>query len=142
MKALSVRAPWWWAILHGKPVENRDWYTSQRGRVYLHASKWWCVEDISLDWQEVGDMASASGIAIPEPDWKWMRAAGGCIVGTVEIVDCVKQSSSPWFCGKYGFMLENPVAFKRPIPFKGMLQFFDVPPIGVLIDEMQRARRA
>jgi hypothetical protein len=20
MKALSIRAPWWWAILHGKPV--------------------------------------------------------------------------------------------------------------------------
>ena len=37
MKALSVRAPWWWAILHGKPVENRDWYTRVRGRVALHA---------------------------------------------------------------------------------------------------------
>ena len=45
MKALSVRAPWWWAILHGKPVENRDWQTNYRGEVLLHASKWWNIGD-------------------------------------------------------------------------------------------------
>ena len=48
MKALSVRAPWWWAILHGKPVENRDWHTNFRGVVLLHASKdlaCWCPLD-------------------------------------------------------------------------------------------------
>lgn len=40
MKALSIRQPWAWAILHtGKSVENRDWYTEYRGRVLLHASK-------------------------------------------------------------------------------------------------------
>lgn len=49
MKALSVRAPWWWAILHGKPVENRDWYTNVRGRVLLHAGKWWEPEEVRLD---------------------------------------------------------------------------------------------
>ena len=28
MKALSIRQPWAWAILHaGKDIENRDWRT-------------------------------------------------------------------------------------------------------------------
>jgi hypothetical protein len=127
MKALSVRQPWAWAIQHGKPIENRDWYTSQRGRVYLHASKHWCVEDISMDWCDVCDMAAAAGIVIPEPDWKWLRSVGGSIVGSVEIVDCVLQHPSPFFVGKFGFVLANPVVFKTPIPFKGALGFFDVP---------------
>lgn len=36
MKALSVRAPWWWFILHAaKDIENRDWSTRFRGTVYL-----------------------------------------------------------------------------------------------------------
>jgi hypothetical protein len=39
----------------------------------------------------------------------------------------VKQHSSPWFFGKYGFVLEDakPVDF---VPYKGQLGFFDVDP--------------
>jgi hypothetical protein len=51
----------------------------------------------------------------------------GAIVGKVDIVGCVPYSSSPWFFGRYGFVLKNPVAFSRPVPFKGELGFFDVP---------------
>ncbi len=40
MKALSLRQPWAWAILHaGKRIENRDWGTAYRGPLLLHASK-------------------------------------------------------------------------------------------------------
>ena len=41
MKALSIRQPWLWAILHAnKRLENRDWPgCSYRGPVLLHASK-------------------------------------------------------------------------------------------------------
>jgi hypothetical protein len=45
----------------------------------------------------------------------------------VEIVDCVSESSSPWFFGKYGFVLSNPRVLRNPIPCKGALGFFDVP---------------
>jgi hypothetical protein len=49
-KAISVRAPWWWFILHGgKTHENRDWYTSFRGSVLLHASKWWNQSEVEED---------------------------------------------------------------------------------------------
>lgn len=34
VKALSVRQPWAWAIVHaGKDVENRNWPTPHRGRL-------------------------------------------------------------------------------------------------------------
>lgn len=39
MKALSGRQPWFWLLLHGKPIENRPWTTSYRGPLLLHASK-------------------------------------------------------------------------------------------------------
>lgn len=135
MKGLSVRAPWWWAILHGKPVENRDWYTSFRGRFYLHASKWWKPGEISDDWDDMKSMGVQDNLPLPLPVGNQaardhcvaMRDAGGCLVGTVEIVDCVRSHSSAFFVGEYGFVLRNPVAFKRPIPFKGALGFFEVP---------------
>lgn len=128
MKALSVRAPWWWAILHGKPVENRDWYTNQRGRVYLHASKWWNTEEVFDDFEDACLMASRDRFSFPEPnhDWDAMKAAGGFLVGTVEIVDCVRRHPSAFFIGEFGFVLRNPVALPKPIPFKGALGFFDV----------------
>ena len=129
MKALSVRAPWWWAILHGKPVENRDWYTFQRGRIYLHASKWWGVYDVAYDVDDMGKMAKLDGIDMPTFDIDEMKAAGGCLVGTVEIVDCITWNSidSAFFVGDFGFVLKNPVALANPIPFKGALGFFNVP---------------
>ena len=127
MKALSVRAPWWWFILHGgKDIENRDWATGFRGRVLLHASKWYTHRDV------VDDIYYARRIApqLTVPDqhpYEWLKSHGGCIVGSVEIVDCVSHSDSPWFCGKYGLVLRNPISFRTPIPFKGALGFFEVP---------------
>jgi hypothetical protein len=126
MKALSVRAPWWWAILHlGKDIENRDWSTNFRGTIYLHAGKFWKLEQIQ---QDIDDISFIMDDKTPDnfpPDN--LRDGCGCIVGRVDIVDCVKQSNSRWFFGEYGFVLRNPVAFPRPIPFKGMLGFFEVP---------------
>jgi hypothetical protein len=135
MKALSVRPPWWWVILHGKRVENRDWYTSQRGRIWLHASKFWKIDEISDDWNDMKYMAAQDNLPLPLPVGNEaardlaieMRNAGGCIVGSVEIVDCVRRHPSAFFVGKYGFVLRDPVILAKPVPFKGALGFFDVP---------------
>jgi hypothetical protein len=135
MKALSVRAPWWWAILHGKPVENRDWHTNFRGVVLLHASKFWKIDEVSEDWDDIKDMAARDNLALPLPVGNQaaidlttaMRDAGGCIVGSVEIVDCVISHPSAFFVGKYGFVLRHPMIYRKPIPFKGARGFFDVP---------------
>jgi hypothetical protein len=132
-KALSVRAPWWWFILHaGKDIENRDWPTKFRGTVYVHASKWWSLAEIG---QCVADAffgclkGDVLGVEVfrSKIDFGAMKLARGCIVGTVDIVRCVDRSDSPWFFGKHGFVLANPVAFAKPVPCKGMLGFFAVP---------------
>jgi hypothetical protein len=134
MKALSVRAPWWWAILHlGKDIENRDWYTSFRGTIWLHAGKWFSEEGVQDEWfWSVMPMwlqanPTVSPAAKPSLELEAIRRGCGCIVGKIDIVDCRMNSSSPWFRGKWGFTLANPVALATPIPFKGALGFFEVP---------------
>ena len=49
----------------------------------------------------------------------------GGIIGEVDIVDCVTESQSIWFEGRYGFILSNPVLYKQPIPCRGQLGFFE-----------------
>src|SRR6266851_3268078 len=114
MKAISVRAPWWWFILHGgKDIENRDWPTKFRGTVYVHASKFWKTDEISDDWDCIKDMAAQDNVALPLPFGNEaarnlctaMRGSGGCIVGTVDIVDCVTDHPSAFFVGKFGAVL-------------------------------------
>ena len=131
LKAISVRAPWWWAILHaGKDIENRDWPTKFRGKVLLHASKWWSMAGVADDGETVGAIYRAVGGQPKDhgDTYRMMRDVGGCIVGSVEIVDCVEHSDSPWFFGRYGFVLRNPEAFAEPIPCKGALGFFTPTP--------------
>jgi hypothetical protein len=126
MKALSVRAPWWWYILHaGKDIENRDWSTRVRGRVLIHASKWWNEREVHEAICHANMIAEASSIERQRIPMR--RSDCGFLVGSVEIIDCVAQSSSPWFMGDYGFVLRDPLIFAKLIPFKGALGFFGVP---------------
>lgn len=125
MKALSVRQPWSWLVLYAaKDIENRTWKTQVRGRVLLHAAKGMTREE----W--LRGMAYAEHVAKVSPN---LLRAGlpdtlerGGLVGSVEIVDCVTESSSPWYMGAVGFVLRDP----RPmsfIPCKGALNFFEIP---------------
>jgi len=124
MKALSIRSPWWWYIIHGyKDIENRDWSTNFRGRILVHVGKWWKADEIDDDFSFCDSVAGTWGLA----NLGDIGLARGCIVGSVEIVDCISDSNSPWFFGKYGFVLRNPVAFDKPVPRKGALGFFEVP---------------
>lgn len=128
MKAISVRAPWWWFILHaGKDIENRDWHTNYRGTVLLHASKWWRPAEVFEDAEWAHETAERTKTLRYDMVYEDVRALGSHIVGKVDIVDCVNHSDSSWFFGDFGFVLANPVAFRTPIPCKGALGLFDVP---------------
>lgn len=113
MKALSIRQPWAWLILHGgKDIENRCWPTRFRGCFLIHAAKGMT----RAEYEDVEDLSCL-------PPFEALQRGG--IVGTVEIVDCVRESPSEWFCGPFGFVLRNP----QPLPFrplKGALGFFEV----------------
>ncbi len=133
MKALSIRAPWWWFILHaGKTIENRGWCTSWRGPLLIHASAWWRPRVIDDDWDAAIDMASAAGI-IAADAWRFadhkatLYACRGCLVGTAELADCIDRSDSPWFAGRYGLVLANARPLAAPIIHKGALGLFHVP---------------
>jgi hypothetical protein len=123
MKTLSIRQPWAWLILNaGKDIENRDWPTKVRGNLLIHASKGMTQTEYRDACQFVFDRVSKK-ISLPQVD---VLKRGG-IVGMVEIVDCVSRSSSPWFVGRYGFVLKNPY----PMPFRpcaGQLGFFEPEP--------------
>lgn len=120
MKALSIRQPWAWLILNaGKDIENRDWPTRFRGRILVHASKGMTGAEY-----ESGIYTAMKA----NPGWPLPASASlerGGIVGSVEIVDCVTESDSPWFFGRYGFVLRDPQALPFT-PCKGQLGFFDV----------------
>lgn len=135
MKALSIRQPWASLILKaGKGIENRDWPTKYRGRILIHAAKGmtrtehedaiaFAVNAINSDPRNVG---APKKVTLRELGFAFDDLQRGGIVGSVEIVDCVADNGSPWFVGRYGFVLRDP----QPLPFtpwRGQLGFFDVP---------------
>lgn len=128
MKALSIRQPWASLILKaGKDIENRDWRTNVRGRVLIHAAKG-CTR---YELEEALNFAEKACGTRYSVDLKTIERGG--IIGSVEIVDCVSESDSPWFVGRYGLVLRDP----KPMPFvpcKGQLGFF-----SVAIEELERA---
>lgn len=139
MKALSIRAPWWWWILRGeKPLENRDWSTGFRGWFLIHASKSWNRAEIAED---AAAGYAMGGSVLSGVDWQRVRGCCGCLVGMAKIVDCIEYSSSPWFAGRYGHVVASPVRFAVPIPYRGALGYFDVPAVlAQSIPEVRLAR--
>ena len=119
--ALSVRQPWAWAIIHaGKDIENRSWQAvnhglRKRGRVAIHAAKGLT----RAEYDEARAFIDGLGWCCPDPHALWR----GGIIGSVEVVDVVGESDSPWFFGPRGLVLRDP----RPCPFvpaQGALGYF------------------
>lgn len=130
---LSVRQPWAWLILHGgKDIENRSWSTKIRGRVLIHAAK----SKSRQEWDAAMDFALTRAMVSPDvlAQCEFETVERGGIVGSVEIVDCVRNSSSRWFAGDWGFVLED----RRPLPFvacPGRLGFFPVPEAWLTLNQ-------
>lgn len=145
MKTLSTRQPWVWLILRPdlttaaareaahclnaiKPVENRTWETLYRGPLLIHASQQ-CTRD---DYEAcklflLSDERTAHVVRDLPPLAELQR---GGIVGIVNLVACTRAHESPYFCGPFGWVLDNP----RPLPFtpaKGRLGLYNTP--GVVL---------
>jgi hypothetical protein len=133
MKALSIRQPWAWLIVHGhKNIENRTWTTEFRGEFLIHAGL--NLYGTPEERAKIRSWASSRfGIIVPDDD----KLKRGGIVGRSHLVDVVheqhspghEQLFSPWFFGPYGFVLEH----SRPSAFKecaGRLGFFEPYRIG------------
>lgn len=132
MKALSIKQPWAELIIRGfKDVENRSRRTQFRGRLAVHVSLRRAPEDdlIKALWragpgQGLPAVPPRRGKLIMDT-WQANRDAGH-VIGTVDLVDCVHASKSPWAIdGLWHWMLANPVIFARPVPAKGQLGLWD-----------------
>jgi hypothetical protein len=125
LRAISIRQPWAWAVIHaGKDVENRSataprQFKSAVGqRVLIHASTH------RLNW---ADMAAAvaclkeRGVACPSRS----NLMYGGVIGSVLITGIVTRHRSQWFRGPYALVFADP----RPQPFmpaKGQVGLFRV----------------
>lgn len=128
MKVLSIRQPWAWLIINGgKDIENRSWHTKLRGRFLVHAAKG-LTGDEYCDGLEFAMRAADIQLLRDFPTSQEMRQEWcGGIVGSVELVDSLDTSDSPWYMGQKAFLLRDP----QPLPFtplKGRLGFFEVDP--------------
>lgn len=133
LPCLSVRQPWAWLLVHGhKDLENRDWSTKVRGLVGIHAGL--RFDEAGYAWVR----RTFPTLALPAPS----AFERGGLVGVVEITACVTASDSPWFQGRYGFVVRH----GRALPFRrcrGKLGFLypDVAEPGVAAVPAEDERR-
>ena len=120
MRALSIQQPWAWAILNGKPVENRTWPTRFTGPFLIHASQKFDYDGYRFILEH-----RYSLFALKEIPARDSFQFGG-FVGKSRIIDCVSWHESPFFFGPWGFVLKDSVPIDF-IPYKGKLGFFTVP---------------
>ncbi|MGO9740852.1 MAG: hypothetical protein ACLPN5_04945 [Roseiarcus sp.] len=123
--AISVRQPWAWAIIHGgKDVENRSEQAAatMKGRalghrIYIHAGK----SMTRVDYEWAAEFMAKLGVSCPPKE----ELELGGFIGSVQVVDIVNKSRSPWFArGGMGLALRDPepCAF---VPARGQLGLFD-----------------
>lgn len=134
MRALSIRQPWLWAILHGgKTVENRDWTSCEyRGPILLHASKgcgkaefYDAAESIQYMRRDLG----LGRLEVPALD----QLPRGSLCGIARIVNVVRHPETFDGSGWRGFRIAGVLGLELAdvrelpeVPYKGSLGFFSV----------------
>jgi hypothetical protein len=120
--ALSVRQPWAWAIIHaGKDMENRSWQAIKnlgqdvKGPRAIHASQGMTREE----YEQAADFMRTLRVYVPPP----ADLLRGGIIGSVDVIGTVRESTSPWFFGPRALVLRDPRACEF-IPAIGHLGYF------------------
>ena len=125
MKCLSLKQPYADLLAFGeKTIELRKWNTRFRGEFLIHASK-------NIDIQ-----------ACERLDIDIDKLTIGAIIGSAFLYDFKEYSNqeefnkdkqkhfsivTKYFEGyKYGFLIRNARLFKKSIPYRGKLRFFEV----------------
>jgi hypothetical protein len=125
MKCLSLKQPYADLLAFGeKTIELRKWNTRFRGEFLIHASK-------NIDIQ-----------ACERLDIDIDKLTIGAIIGSAFLYDFKEYSNQEEFNKdkqkhfsivtkyldgyKYGFLIRNARLFKKSIPYRGKLRFFEV----------------
>jgi hypothetical protein len=140
VRAISLWQPWASAVVFGtKKIETRHWSTNYRGPLAIHAAKHLVQRELVM-WLQMPEFIQALWpIAKDTRDVCELldRMPFGAIVGTVELVDCVRVETlielgplenylGNYHPGRFGWILEKPIAFETPIPCVGRQGFFHV----------------
>jgi len=151
MQALTLHAPWAWAVMHGgKDIENRSWAPPNHmlgQRIAIHAG----MASLAEEREDLVRICSN----VPD---EFMR---GAILGTVQVVGYVDEqdvglmwngerieklrshepAESVWFGGPVGWLLRDPKPLERPIPQRGALGLWQVkePVLSELLKATQAA---
>lgn len=164
IKVLSLLQPWASLVVLGhKKIETRSFRRNYRGPVLIHASKG--AKEAKRLCNSNIDCTNPFSIA-----GHWAELPYGAIIGQVQLIDVVRfKNSRPGDClfsdvakhkrldplwdlteqeyafgnyneGRYGWLLSNPIVFRKPIPCKGNLGLW-VPPADVLeqVEEQVKA---
>jgi hypothetical protein len=121
-RAISLRQPWAWAVIHaGKDVENRS-ETAIRAyrpaighRVMIHASKGMT----RVEYERAAEFMASIGVECPAPDELQFRG----VIGSALVTDIVGRHRSPWFHGPHALALAEPRP-ERFRPARGQVGLF------------------
>lgn len=135
MKAITVRQPWAWAIIHaGKDVENRtrNIVGDYRGPLAIHSSgrKSDDAQRIPADVGVKSDLFAELG--------GWDRLLFGCVLGVVDLVDvhrAEQRCCSVWADAVAAdggslvqhLVLANPRPLRLPLQIPGHLGLWELP---------------
>lgn len=134
MKAISLLQPWASLVVMGvKKIETRNWATTQRGNILIHASQ-----------------GKAGSIFADEPPFKkyipdFKKLPFGAIVGQATITDVIRieilglpdelidrltmeeKAFGEYAEGRYAWILDDALQFEKPIPARGTLSIWEYP---------------
>lgn len=131
MRALTVRQPWAWAIMHaGKDIENRSWLPAPAGilgeRIAVHAS-------LGHDAASYEAYADLTGHHAPRD------LPRGVVLGSVMLAGWVASDGSAsdpslqrflqsrWLQGPYGWVLQAPRPANELVACRGALGLWRLP---------------
>jgi hypothetical protein len=141
MKVLTIQQPWATLIAIGaKTIETRSWTTNYRGKLAIHSSKAFPLENQSLLIEE--PFKSIFDSEFP----KNTALRCGYILATCELVNVVpifwkiddkktnpigitisdkERALGNYQYGRFAWILENVKVLETPIPAKGMLGLWE-----------------
>lgn len=133
VKAITIWQPWAQLVITGaKRVETRGHNTNVRERIAIHAAK----QDhagilLHIPAEELAFFQATGVTSIPEPPT-------GAVLGTIQLANCVpieelygteydtpqERAFGDWSHGRYGWIMQQPERFTRPVPAKGAQGFW------------------
>ncbi|MDE2096721.1 MAG: ASCH domain-containing protein [Patescibacteria group bacterium] len=158
MKALSLVQPWASLVALGcKRIETRSWATRYRGEIAIHASKRWTRDERDLCSEEPFARALYLGMNVPSASVVVARMPLGAIVVVAHLIDVLPTDDLVFSAGqlrsleydpddgyfpvglheadfgnyqpgRFAWLLSDVRRLPEPIPCKGALNLWEVPP--------------